>query len=331
VALAAVALMAIELGARRYAPARAFWDEVRQSPRAVDVLFVGTSRTASAVDAEAFAAPGHGAGLAVINAGTGFATPAEFFLALRNTLAEQPDVLRGATVAIEAPGAMPEPQRWADSWAHPDRPDMLTPLLRVRDVPAYWHTSHALEDKLAITASYLLRPLAIVTHRQAIGPRLFGRVHGLLVSGLEFVAQPAEPVAAPADLTTAGGIRTDSGGVLLARRLAHDYAVVSMQNQQPIDWERTVVSDIMQLARGAGLRVVFFTPPLHSLHQAIYDTPQRRRDRDAFAAFAARQKTPILVPDFATTDADFPDIWHLKKSRSAEYTRALRLRYDAGL
>jgi hypothetical protein len=31
----------------------------------------------------------------------------------------------------------------------------------------------------------------------------------------------------------------------------------------------------------------------------------------------------VLVPDMATSDDDFPDLWHLRQSRSAEFSRSL--------
>ena len=321
--LTAVCLLVIELALRRYVPDDFFWKAVAQSPRPVDVLFIGSSRTAAAIDPGTFAASLPGSAVTVVNAGTGFVTPAEFFLALRNTLRDQPQTLRDTVLAIEAAAAMPDPQSWSDRWAHADRPAILIPVLRASDLPRYWQASRPFEEKLQVSVTYLLRHSSVVTRRDAIGARLFGKGHIFLQSRLASLLPAPQQPAAQSDLTTAGGIRTDSEGVLLARRLAEDYARASMGDQRPIDWPGTVVADIIRLAREHRLRVVFFAPPLHSLHRRIYETPRRDLDRQAFGAFAARIGTPILAPVFPTSDEDFPDIWHLKKSLAAPYTRAL--------
>lgn len=323
IALTVAWLAVAEAGLRRYVPNDFFWEEVTRSRGAIRALFIGTSRTAAAIDEDAFRASLPDSRVTVVNAGRGFVTPVEFFLALRNTLRDRPETLRDTVLFIEAPAGMAEPQSWSDSWAHPDQPAVMTPLLRPGDIAHYWRTPHRFEDKLHVSASYLFRPSALVTRREAIGGRLFGKIHLLLQSRLESVLLGRGPQAAPADLTAAGGIRTDVEGVLLARRVAEDYARASTADQRAINWQDTVTADVIQLARSHHVTVLFFTPPLHSLHRAIYETPRRRLDRQTFTAFAVENSTPILTPDFPTADEDFPDIWHLKRSLAAGYTRAL--------
>src|SRR4029077_10079920 len=77
----------------------------------------------------------------VINAASGYSTPAEFYFALRNTFREHPGLLEHSVLFLEAPGAMPDPARWSDPWAHAAAPEMLTPLLRREDLTRYWQNS----------------------------------------------------------------------------------------------------------------------------------------------------------------------------------------------
>jgi hypothetical protein len=77
------------------------------------------------------------------------------------------------------------------------------------------------------------------------------------------------------------------------------------------------------LAQHASAHPVFFEMPLCSVQSATFDTPVRRRDRENFAAAARAWGTPVIRADVETSDADFPDLWHLKKSRAAAFTKAL--------
>jgi hypothetical protein len=52
-------------------------------------------------------------------------------------------------------------------------------------------------------------------------------------------------------------------------------------------------------------------------------TPTRVQDWTSFREALQRWKAPYLDPRIATTEDDFPDIWHLRKSRSAEFTKDL--------
>ena len=100
IVLTAAWLVAAELGLRRYVPDDFFWAEVARSRDPIRALFIGTSRTAAAIDAEAFRASLPDSRVTVINAGRGFVTPSEFLLALRNTLRDRPETLRGTVLFV---------------------------------------------------------------------------------------------------------------------------------------------------------------------------------------------------------------------------------------
>jgi hypothetical protein len=307
---------------RRYAPTFFFWDAVDRSPHPIAVLFAGTSRTAAAIDADVFRQLDSTAAGTTVNAGAGYVTPAEIYLAVRNALRERPGLLQGTVLFVEAPGGMADPQHWSDRWSHPDRPDVLNPLLRRDDLVDYWR-GHRLAESVDLSVRYLTRSSDAITQHEVIGAKLFARAQELVQAPLDALL-PRRPAAAPAaDLTSAGGIRTDAEGVLVARRLAEASVTEERQHQQPIDWNGSVVAGLLDFCAAHRLRVVFFAPPLHSLPRSVYETPQRRADREHFANLASARGVPILVPDFPTRDEDFPDIWHLQKSSAPGYTRAL--------
>src|SRR3954463_15803562 len=61
----------------RFPRQSAFWSAVDYADRPIDVLFVGSSRVAAAVDVDAFKAE-TSADLYVVNAAGGYSTPAEY-------------------------------------------------------------------------------------------------------------------------------------------------------------------------------------------------------------------------------------------------------------
>lgn len=324
-----IMLAILELIARlQLAHRHSFWSAVDSSNKPIDVLFLGSSRVAAAIDTQAFEAAVPGRRLHVVNAGTGYATPAEFHLALRNTFREHPDRLRNAVIFIEAPCGMPDSAAWSDPWQHPARPDMLTPLLRREDVASYWSNIQAeiatarFEKHLRLIFDYAFRFSRLVTDRLTLGERFTEFAESPIKRRLESFLR-SNHTEVRADLSSAGGIRTDVEGVALARRRAYEYIKKALQNQHRVDWNAAIVADTVKLAHQNGARIIFFDLPIHSAHRSILETPTRQADRAAFREVIQTWNTPLIAPDFSATDDDFPDIWHLKKSRTADFTRAL--------
>ncbi len=326
-------LLLLEVVVRLAFPLRnPFWAEVDQIAAAhpVQIIFVGTSRVAAAVDAATFAQtlpPSSNSGY-VLNAGMGYTTPAEYYMALRNSLERTPASFQHCTVFIEIDGGIPDPLTWQQPWAHSARPETLIPFLRRSDLTRFYAASHPLEEKLQLSLDWLLRPSALYTQRHALGNTLYTDTQTLLANALQFLAPPPPPPPATADLTHAGGIRNDSEGVAAARQVAHEYAQQMLTDQQPIDWDNTIIADLVRLAQAHKVQIIFFEIPLHTLHQSMYQTPIRRADAEHFRVLAAQWHTPILTPEFASTDDDFPDIWHLRHSRAPDYTAALSAAYQ---
>ena len=280
-------------------------------------LFAGSSRVAAAIDEDAWGAAAKGPG---VNLGRGFSTLQEHYLGLRNLFAKYPQRLRGAYVFIEAPRGMPSVETWQDTWVHPDSPQMIVPVLRISDLPGAWSAPMTFEEKSRVTFGYFLRPSALFTQKDRIGT-------GFLLLGEDLFARRFGGVrAAPAaeDLASAGGIRTDPESIQRSRITAVRLAREDLQSQRPVvDWDRTVVHDIVQLVEHAGARPVFFEMPLCSVQSATFDSPIRARDRERFAEATRQWGVPVIRAEIALSDDDFPDLWHLRKSRAAEFTRAL--------
>jgi hypothetical protein len=325
-------LAAAEWVARGYArrhPPPSPWDTLARrvkQDRPLDYIFVGSSRVGCAIDADQFAEEmgrRRGRPAQAVNFGLGYSQMPEHYLNLRNYFRRHPSQTRGCVVFIESAGAFPDPSEWQGPWHHPDRPEMLTPLLCVSDFRRLWNTQPGPESG-RVALAYLTRHVSLLNNRQRIGDALMNRVRGPMAAGLARFT-PAPAAVAAADLRTGGGVRNDEAGVALARRLAVEIAQNDLRCQASVGgWDGRVVADVVRLVHQQGGQVVFFNMPLHSVQAAaMSQTAVRRADHDRFLEQARAWGTPFIEPGIVTQDEDFPDYWHLRASRVAEYTQKI--------
>lgn len=308
-----------------------FWDIVEQSvqPGAVHFLFIGSSRVAASIDEKLFEEEllrHRPHPVRAINVGTGYSYLLQHFLGLRNALRRYPDHLRGCVVLVETSGGLPEYSTEDGSeWYFDGRPDLLTQVLKLEDLPTMWFSTMLIEDKLHLSFRWLTRGSLLLSRGHGVAVRVLAqtsaRLSAMMVSVLPGTQTESPP---PADLTTDGGVRTDQEGIVLARRLALESARRELNDQRPLGrWTETVLGQIVALVRQAGGQVVFYEMPIHSVQAAPRRTAIRMEDAASFRAQATVWGTPVLLPKFVFTDGDFPDLWHLKRSRAREFTVAL--------
>ena len=127
-----------------------------------------------------------------------------------------------------------------------------------------------------------------------------------------------------------GGIRQDSQGIQDARRLASVLTEKEIKNQRQIHldiWDRTVLKSLNERIRSAGGRLVLFNMPMSSIQEKISFTDIGQKNKKTVADLLRSANLPLLQPAFAVTDDDFPDLWHLRGARSAEFTRSIAQAY----
>lgn len=308
-----------------------FWDIVEQSVQRgpVHVLFIGSSRVAASIDEKLFEEEllryrPHPA--RAINVGTGYSYLLQHYLGLRNVLRSHPEYLRGCAVFVEAADGLPEYSTVkGKDWYVDGRPELLTQVLKLGDFPKMWVSAMSLDDKWYLSFRWLTRGSVLFARGNGMARKTLTKATEKLIAaitaawpGMQTESQP------PPDLTTAGGIRTDQEGIMLARRLSLEEAHRELSDQRPLGkWTETVLGQIVFLVQQAGGRVVFYEMPLHSVQATPRRTTVRMADVQSFHTQAAAWGTPFLTPNFSYTDDDFPDFWHLKRSRAREFTAAL--------
>jgi hypothetical protein len=323
----------LELGVRRWVQQRPLhWDGLESvvvAGGAPDFLFLGTSRVAAAIDADVFARDAGsrvGRAARAVNLGIGHYTLTMHYLGARDLLRDHPDALRGTTVFIEAPFGLQEALTWRDRWYYPGSAKLLVPLLTVSDLPRIWKSDMRIDEKAYLSFFTLTHASALLTYRERIGEGVIGKGSEKTESlAIDLGAATNETEAV--DLTSDGGIQTDPNMIDRISRLAiegfrEERALPGNQRSLGM-WDNRVLADLVELIKGAGGQVVFFEIPLHSAQASIRSPAVRAQDQREFAVQAARWGTPIVHPRFDYSDRDFPDVFHLRRSRAAEYTTAL--------
>ena len=296
-------------------------------------LFVGTSRVGAAIRPDTFETairmetgqPGE-----AMRAARGFSTLAMHLEGIEYLIDQRPQAFRGSTVFVEAPAGLVEPQMWSGRLARPQFPQLLSPHLSLAELSRMWWTS---DDPMVIKTRVTLSRV-FVTVRYGSSLRKKAKS---LVSALTAPLTPTDaPNTSPVDLQDAAGVRTDSAGVALTRRKiipemrgwSHiDY------DRAPMDWDRSVLATLVGAVREAGGNVVVYTMPLSTpARRVIEDSDLLRQDRNRLSAWLTDHGVPFLEVDFPHTNADFPDLSHLRASRSGPYTQQIAttyVRYDS--
>ncbi len=156
-------------------------------------------------------------------------------------------------------------------------------------------------------------PLKTLRYSKSIPLGIENKFNGLFGS--------KEDIAPTADLSTAGGIRTDGAGVAMVRERIIKASQGNAKQSPLRNWEHSVMGDIVRLARAIGGDVIFFEMPQSSYQSLSYQPDTRRADKRAFHQWALNNDLLLLeFPNFQTNDADFPDLLHMRASRTPEYS-----------
>ncbi len=316
--------MAAELGARQLAGLRTrrSYPELLAAPPTVqlDAVFVGSSRVAAAVASDAFdaqMADVRGAPFHSLNQGQGHTNLHQHVLGLRQLFAQHPERFAGCTLFLEAPGGLVGPVGWQGQWFNAARPELLVELLQAGDLPAFLASEGALEPRLEILAIWALSASRLAVWRRGLREAFVRRV-GSLAERTGAQLGLLESHADSSDLSSGGGIRTDAAGIALARKLAEESAARAGA-PQPGAYPDSVLQSLWELARENGGELVLFRMPVSSLFDVDPDPELSKR----FEEWRQQHAVQLLEPEFSSDDGDFPDLWHLARSRSSVFSRAL--------
>ncbi len=311
--------------------ARAAWyegalDRSRSGP--IDFIFIGTSRTASAILPHVWEKEireATGSTVHCRNLGRAFSgSPAHHF-GLRELVQRHPETMRDCTVFIETTHGIPTfVERWEDKWFFPGNTQLAVDYMNRSDLWRYLRGPHDFESKAGVLGRYLGRFSNLVSGRRQLQQQFDWRVNRLTKRALHALGA-TEPETSGAALPAHRQLRQDRAGIALQRDLVRERTSPDiLAAQEPLlPWEHRVVCQTVEMLKENDVEVVFFEMPAPSYVDIVNGTEVRRADRHAFAEWRTQYGLPLLETDLEVDDEDFPDLSHLAANRIEDYTKAL--------
>lgn len=335
-------LLGAELAVRRLernSYARASWYEGvsdRLSSGRVDYLFIGSSRTATGLVPDVFAKEvraerarltGESSVDAVVcmNLGRGFSGAAAHYFGLRELLERHPEAMRGCTVAIETSAGIPAfTGTWDEAWYFPGNHQLIVDYLTPGDLRRFLGSEADFEGRAGVVAAFLGRGSRLIAGRRQLQQAVEWRGLDVLRTALEALGA-GSAANAEGQLPAHRQLRVDAGGVRLQRDLVVERtSPEALAAQTPLrPWDDQVLCAAARMLREHGVRVVFHEVPVPSYVWTVNETEVRRADRRALGDWCQVRGIGRVVADLEVTDADFPDLSHLRVGRVEEYSRAL--------
>lgn len=299
----------------------------------LDFMFIGTSRTACAINDKAFyetVGPhiddpdGWFYGQ---NKGTGGTRLIYHYLGLRNVLEENPYQFKNTYFLIEAPAGFPEFSYWSDNWVYSTMENLVINDIRSNDVPKLLTTNTPLNDRLDMTMRYTLRDWTTYDSRERVRAEFYGWGTNLIEKSLTKVFGVKKQELPPIEDIVMGGFVSSNPEVaanadkILEHCLAQEDDYLNRPWQ---DWDNTILNEMVEMIRSYGGTVILYdVPQVTFLEDNVYHAPRRHDDRIAFEKWRAKKDIPLIKADFDYTDADFPDHMHLGAKKGKVFSEAL--------
>jgi hypothetical protein len=286
-----------------------------------DIIFLGSSLMSAAVRQEKFAElisvkdqPPRRA----VNLGEGYTTPVEYLFGLRRWAEINPHVFENCTLIMPAAGGLPDARTWFDDWMAWQQPALLASYITYPELWTYCTTLNVpFSEKMLLIAS---------KHCLIIAQGGLLRVAAMHEADLaaEYLFFGGKGSHKKANLVTEGGIVNDEEFMQWMAGVTRKKAKNDLKNQKPIDWDKAVIKDIVHFIKAHGGRVAFCYIPLSTVLQEPLATPTRQADIKNFEKVAAQWGCPILKPSYRPpSDDSYPDLTHLGKDVSFDYTKSL--------
>jgi hypothetical protein len=274
----------------------------------VDYLFIGSSTTAAAINAEIFKTSDQ---TVAVNAARGYSTPSIHYNALKRLVSTKKDGLKGTIVLLELSGSYIYEQNADYNYtAHKGMPHLLLPHIN-NPIKIFTASNNDLKTKSYLLALYLsssLRTLPFIRERIK----------------QKFVVRKKK--SREDRLANEGGIRNDKlekmRTTILKNISIEKYTTGQLLTTEVFN--KSILSEINKLVTSSGGNLVLFTMPTSSQVQEIYNTDIMKRNENIFKAWARQNDINIITVDnFYFSDEDFPDIAHLSITRRDEFSKLL--------
>ncbi len=291
----------------------------------VDTIFLGNSIIDAAVCEKEFAADISEKGKPdrnALNLGMGYTSPVEYLFGLETMVNVNPHAFEGATIIMPATGGLPDIRTWSDNWMNWHQPALLTDYISYPNLWRYCMMKEvSLPEKVLVVAG---------KHSELISQGLLLRAGTMysLDEAAEWLTHWGKISKKGALIVQGERIRTDDVAVANFQDHARRQAEADLKDQKPIDWDATVLKDIVKFVQAHGGKVAFCYIPVGSVMMKPLLTETRQKDMRNFEKAAKEWGCKYYKPNFKPQgDQDFPDLMHLSEPRSHAYTKALTEAY----
>lgn len=291
----------------------------------VDYLFIGSSRVPATIDPLVFEK--HEPTKIAIVGGRGKMTGGIHLQAIKNRLEKYPDYLKGAKVFLEYPesGMYTEPYlqyRYlvAEATSVNDRgmPHLIIPHLNSSSLLEFWkYSQNSIRTKTDVVALY-----SSSAYRNSFFVN-------------EVYHKFDQPLGASNDtlLANEGGIKNEE--FEKAQKFAIEMAAINKHRSEvsrPLtkqDLNESILAKLHNIITSNGGELILYKVPLHSVQMAVYNSDKERKNKQVFEEWIKSHGISIIEADeFVCADGDFPDTWHLAKSRRTEFSEKLFKSYQ---
>ena len=285
----------------------------------VDYLFLGSSRVPATINPQKFVE--NTAEKAVV-AGRGYAVFGVHYQGIKNRIKINPDYLKGTKVIVELAAStvyaedsteMIMKVHEATLESEKNMPHLMIPHLSFEDLIDYLKYS---------TNSFSVKTEMLLLYSSA-----FYRSIPFVRENLSNFDKPLFIKKKEEALTEDGGIRNDNINQVIAKakELYKREALTKVQPLTLNQLDQSALNALHQLVHENGGKLYLYRVPIHSLQKERNATPSHQANAKVFTAWLKSKDIQTLhVYDFQYEDSDFPDIWHLSKSRRDEFTLKLR-------
>ncbi len=291
----------------------------------LDFLFLGNSIINAAVREKEFAEIVSEKGKPprqALNLGQGYTSPVEYLFGLERMVSVNPHVMEGSTFFLPATGGLPDIRTLSDNWMNWHQPALLADYI---DYPNLWRycmmSNISLSEKVLLIAS---------KHSELIAQGGLLRVGTMysLDEAAEWLTHGGKIAKKGVLIVQEGGIRTDAAALRNFQEQAHRQAAADLKDQKPVDWDTTVLKDIVTYVKAHGGKMCFCYIPVGSVMRKPLSTEIRQQDMKNFEKVVKDWGCTYYKPDFQPEgDQDFPDLMHLSEPKSHLYTKALAEAY----
>lgn len=292
----------------------------------VDYLFIGSSRVPATINPTIFIKDEPGK-IAVV-AGRGFTDAGFHYQALRNRISDFPDYIKGAVVFIEYPGS----KVW-DNPFYKDQFYVYEPVLADGEAMPHLLLPHLKFSSLIEFFNKSQNSFSVKVEMAILYFSSAYRCSYFINHKLSWLDSPLIKTSQD-KLASEGGIRNDN--IDLARQNAISVAAMDAEIliKSPIltfeSLSNSSLAYFYNMIIMNGGKLVLYKMPLSSVQEQIFNTDKERINQKIFENWLEIKGIEVIYNEkFESNDLDFPDTWHLSKSRRDEFTLLLYEKFIA--